>query len=1071
MRKLFIAIVALIASVSHFAVAQTVIEAQRGETITLTAEGAQNCVWRVSSDNSLYFSLREETKPSLTIKADAPLYYQAYNSAENKPIATYKINLPTMQYLKTWEMQLIRGFCKDANGVVILQNQNPPITIPSGNEVSSMTRYGREGTDIVSDEHLRNWNSKNAHAVFYYFQDAAVYDLGLKLKVDKDRKVAFRLKVFDPNNMDTPIAESYFTLVGTGAEQILDHIISVTVNKSRYYCYDLQCVANPMFINYVDEFIFNANKASVEVYNFRHYGHPAGHLGWGTNDPSAPQGKHYDWIYVENMIDPMYKHSNTYAMSIGFYGGYSGLQYGGSDYTHNMIFSVWDDGDTKYDPNLPQHMRSGPVDAGDRVQVNHFDAEGSGTQTYIRDAKWIEGVYTQYLLNLRPETGSVTVKGSQGQDSTFVQNSLIYSMWYNVQDGKGWQYISSLRIPNYSDLADGWSSFLEPYSVSDDYPRAAYYKNGFARDATSKNWFHFNKLNYTYHTDDDGVVGAEYDIFQGVAPDDEYAYYQRTGGFFDKEIGRTVVPRITENTPIDTINLEPFYARIEQALAAEKERSRRAVRFYNRTGWTVYNANNNNTEGAKIIDNNEETFLFIPAQTEPWFMVDMKKSQPFTGFQLWQSGLDEGKIKDLTISVSDNSVTWKEVYRNSEVKYNAFLYIDLEKTVTARYVKFQIHDTWKSEYWPLYRLHEFNVLMPTQYVESITLSDSEIAIKGPQTVQLSCTITPSNAHYTDVKWYAEDPTIASVSNAGLVKGLSDGSTYIVCQATDGSNISARCKVTVTGRKKQTLTWNQDFNPNLNDAVTLTASASSGLPITYERATETGLKNVTFTTADNVSTAKFGSAGKVKIFAYQAGDDTYAPSDTIYKEFKVLNSTQAANLLLIDGIYYRLNGNSLEVAQGYQLYTGDMVIPETAGGYPVTKIGSYAFSYCDKMSSIFIPASVTSIGNFAFSYSYNYDSITVAATTPPSCQSNSFATKDYARCVVYIPEGTLSDYQSHSVWKKFRLIEKDMSGIESAFDDEPTIVAIYNTNGIELPELQPGINIVRYSNGKVEKIIK
>ncbi len=53
-----------------------------------------------------------------------------------------------------------------------------------------------------------------------------------------------------------------------------------------------------------------------------------------------------------------------------------------------------------------------------------------------------------------------------------------------------------------------------------------------------------------------------------------------------------------------------------------------------------------------------------------------------------------------------------------------------------------------------------------------------------------------------------------------------------------------------------------------------------------------------------------------------------------------------------------------------------------------------------------------------------------------------------------------------------VLNPDATPIETlSSDDNATIEAIYNINGQQVREMQQGINIVRYSNGTVKKVMK
>ena len=105
---------------------------------------------------------------------------------------------------------------------------------------------------------------------------------------------------------------------------------------------------------------------------------------------------------------------------------------------------------------------------------------------------------------------------------------------------------------------------------------------------------------------------------------------------------------------------------------------------------------------------------------------------------------------------------------------------------------------------------------------------------------------------------------------------------------------------------------------------------------------------------------------------------YVPkaSVEIYKSQAPWNSfgtIEAFRYYDIDGIRYKIDVETNDVAviaNSSNKYTGDIVIPSSIivdeKKYTVTRVGDYAFSGCDDLTSLTVPYSVTHIGDYAFS---------------------------------------------------------------------------------------------------------
>ena len=85
-------------------------------------------------------------------------------------------------------------------------------------------------------------------------------------------------------------------------------------------------------------------------------------------------------------------------------------------------------------------------------------------------------------------------------------------------------------------------------------------------------------------------------------------------------------------------------------------------------------------------------------------------------------------------------------------------------------------------------------------------------------------------------------------------------------------------------------------------------------------------------------------------------------------FSVMAASLFAATQTVDGIAwtYSVSGGAATIESIPRDTTGDITIPSSLGGYPVTSIGEEAFSWCDSLTSVVIPESVTWIGDWAFS---------------------------------------------------------------------------------------------------------
>ena len=238
--------------------------------------------------------------------------------------------------------------------------------------------------------------------------------------------------------------------------------------------------------------------------------------------------------------------------------------------------------------------------------------------------------------------------------------------------------------------------------------------------------------------------------------------------------------------------------------------------------------------------------------------------------------------------------------------------------------------------------------------------------------QIEVNIAPELADNKILKWTSDNEEVATVTQEGVVKGVNVGTANITATTTDGTELSATCKVTV----KPVVIDLSTKTINLRKGESYTEQIVTVLPENYEH------KEVVWTSADD-SIASINSDGVITAvkpgittIKYKLGFDS-----NITAECKVI--VYDDNVVYVGGIYYIIDKQKSEatVTSIYggkntlldaglvaQYYSGTINIPESiiyeGYKYTVTKVGSYAFNCQNDLQSIYIPRTVKAVEPYA-----------------------------------------------------------------------------------------------------------
>ena len=138
---------------------------------------------------------------------------------------------------------------------------------------------------------------------------------------------------------------------------------------------------------------------------------------------------------------------------------------------------------------------------------------------------------------------------------------------------------------------------------------------------------------------------------------------------------------------------------------------------------------------------------------------------------------------------------------------------------------------------------------------------------------------------------------------------------------------------------------------------------------------------------------------------------------------------------------------------------------------VTSIGNQTFYGCSGLTSLTIPSGVTEIGSEAFEGCSGLTSIYVYTKNLPELGFNVFFGCNAKNCTVYVPKGTIDDYKLSKFGYFEKIVEFDASGIDKVTTStNAKEVSRYSANGQRLSAPAKGLNIVKYSDGSVKKVV-
>jgi surface antigen bspA len=139
----------------------------------------------------------------------------------------------------------------------------------------------------------------------------------------------------------------------------------------------------------------------------------------------------------------------------------------------------------------------------------------------------------------------------------------------------------------------------------------------------------------------------------------------------------------------------------------------------------------------------------------------------------------------------------------------------------------------------------------------------------------------------------------------------------------------------------------------------------------------------------------------------------------------------------------------------------------------TDIWDYAFTDCTLLTTITLPSTLGIICDAAFANCNSLKSIYALNPQGIGIKGKPFEEYTQSQCTLYVPEGSMYNYQCWEEWYAFNhIVEFSPTGINGVHSAaERREVERYDTSGRRLTSPTKGLNIVRFNDGTTRKVMK